>query len=218
MKQFKDIFVLLRKELDFNQEEMAKAIGVSKSSIAMWETGQRKPSPELYEQIADYFNVDMDYLYGRSELRKKIHFDNDGNVYIPQKTNRATTINVLGEVTAGIPIDAIQNIVDTEEISEELSITGEFFALKIKGDSMEPKISKGDIVIVRKQDDAESGDVVIVLINGDEATCKRLRKYRDGIELVSTNPGYPPMFFSDEEIISKPVRIIGKVVELRAKF
>jgi repressor LexA len=96
--------------------------------------------------------------------------------------------------------------------------TGEFFGLQIKGDSMEPKISDGDVVIVRQQNDAESGDIVIATINGDEATCKRIRKYRDGIELVSNNPCYEPMFFSNEEIENKPVRIIGRVVELRAKF
>ena len=76
----------------------------------------------------------------------------------------------------------------------------------------------GDVVIVRQQDDAESGDIVIALVNGDDATCKRLRKYRDGIELISNNPAYQPMFFSNEEIQTKPVKIIGKVVELRGKF
>ena len=83
---------------------------------------------------------------------------------------------------------------------------------------MEPKFSEGDVVIVRQQDDAESGDIVIATVNGDEATCKRLRKYRDGIELVSSNPSYEPMFFSNTDIIQKPVRILGRVVELRAKF
>ena len=68
------------------------------------------------------------------------------------------------------------------------------------------------------ENDAESGDIVIAMVNGDDATCKRLRKYRDGIELISNNLSYEPMFFSNEEIISKPVKIIGKVVELRGKF
>ena len=96
--------------------------------------------------------------------------------------------------------------------------TGEFFALKIKGDSMEPKISDGDVVIVRQQDDAETGDTVIALINGDDAVCKRLRKYKEGLELISTNPSYAPLYFDEETIKNKPVKIIGKVVELRAKF
>ena len=83
---------------------------------------------------------------------------------------------------------------------------------------MTPNICDGDVVIVRQQDDAESGDIVIATVNGNEATCKRLRKYKDGIELVSSNPSYKPFEFSNKEIIEKPVRIIGKVVELRRKF
>ena len=83
---------------------------------------------------------------------------------------------------------------------------------------MEPKISDGDIVIVRQQEDAESGDIVIACVNGDEATCKRLRKYKDGIELISNNPSYEPMFFSNQEIAERPVTILGRVVELRAKL
>lgn len=79
-------------------------------------------------------------------------------------------------------------------------------------------MSEGDIVIVRQQDDAESEEIVIVTVNGTDATCKRLRKYRDGIELISNNPSYEPIFFTNEEIETKPVKIIGRVVELRAKF
>lgn len=90
--------------------------------------------------------------------------------------------------------------------------------LQIHGNSLEPRIYEGDIVIVRQQDAADSGDVVIAIVNGNDATCKRLRKYRDGIELISNNPSYAPMFFSNEEILSRPVKIIGKVIELRGKF
>lgn len=148
----------------------------------------------------------------------------EGNVDIsdaqPSKKSQSkgVKINVLGRVAAGIPIEAVEDIIDTEEISQEMAATGEFFGLQIHGDSMEPRMCEGDVVIVRKQDDAESGDIVIAMVNGDDATCKRLRKYRDGIELISNNPSYEPMFFSNEEIASKPVKIIGKVVELRGKF
>ena len=112
----------------------------------------------------------------------------------------------------------IEDITDWEEIPECMANTGDFFALKISGHSMEPKISDGDVVIVRSQDTAESGDIVIATVNGNDATCKRLRRYKDGIELVPLNPSYEPMFFSNEDIRTKPVTIIGKVVELRAKF
>lgn len=157
------------------------------------------------QRLADYFNV------GKSDLIDDKPFSNTNK-------SKGVTINVLGRVAAGIPIEAIENIIDTEEITEELARTGDFFGLQIHGDSMEPRIYEGDIVIVRQQDDAESGDVVIAMVNGNDATCKRLRKYRDGIELISNNPSYAPMFFSNEEILSKPVKIIGKVVELRGKF
>ena len=96
--------------------------------------------------------------------------------------------------------------------------TGDFFGLRIKGDSMSPRISEGDVVIVRQQNDAESGDIVIVLVDGESATCKRLIKYKDGISLISFNPMYEPMNFTKEDIIEKPVTIIGKVVENRQKY
>ena len=83
---------------------------------------------------------------------------------------------------------------------------------------MEPKISDGDVVIVRKQSDADDGDLVIAMINGYDAVCKRLKKYEDGIALLSNNPLYEPMYFSNKEIVEEPVTILGKVKELRAKF
>lgn len=218
MSDFKNIFLSLRNEKKYNQETMAKELSVSKSTIAMWETGKRLPSPELYEQIADYFNVDIDYLYGRTNIRKKIHYDNEGNEYVLTGLSKGVSINVLGRVAAGIPIEAIENVIDTEEISEHLACTGEFFGLLIHGDSMEPRMYENDVVIVRKQDDAESGDIVIAMVNGHDATCKRLMKYAGSIALLSLNPKYEPLVFTENEIEEKPVRIIGKVVELRGKL
>ena len=107
---------------------------------------------------------------------------------------------------------------DEEEIPEELARTGEFFGLRISGDSMEPDIHNGDTVIVKRQDDAESDEIVIALVNGNDGVCKRLKKYADSIALISLNPNYEPMYFNQEEIEEKPVKIIGKVVELRRKF
>lgn len=209
MGKFQNILKSLRAAKGLTQDELSKQLNISRSTIGMYEKGAREPDFETLELIADYFNVDTDYLLGRTTK----------TTYIPSPALRkGVSINVLGRVAAGIPIDAIEEVIDTEEITEEMAKTGEFFGLKIKGNSMEPRIYENDVVIVRQQNDAESGDVVIATINGDEATCKRLRKYRDGIELISNNPSYEPMFFSNEEILSKPVRIIGKVVELRGKF
>lgn len=135
-------------------------------------------------------NIDFDDLFAL--------LDGKVEVNTPQQSQaiQARKIPVLGRVAAGIPINAITEIIDTEEISEELAKTGDFFALKIKGDSMEPRIVDGDVVIVKQQEDAENGDTVIALVNGDDAVCKRLRKYRDGLELISNNPAYAPMFLT----------------------
>lgn len=186
------------------RNEMCEALGVKYTTFTDWVKGNSYPRIDKIELMANYFGI------SKADLVEEhtIHSTN----------SKAVTIKVLGRVAAGIPIEAVENIIDTEEISEEMAKTGEFFGLRIHGDSMEPKISEGDVVIVRKQEDAESGDIIIATVNGTDATCKRLRKYREGIELVSTNPSYEPMFFSAEEIEKKPVRIIGRVVELRAKF
>ena len=112
----------------------------------------------------------------------------------------------------------LEDIIGTEEIPEELAKTGDFFGLKIHGDSMEPRMFEGDVVIVRQQEDAESGDIVIAMVNGNDATCKRLLKYESGISLISLNQKYEPMMFTNEDILEKPVKIIGKVVELRGKL
>lgn len=113
---------------------------------------------------------------------------------------------------------AIESIINYEEISQEQARTGEFFGLQIKGDSMEPRITDGDVVIVRKQETVENGEIAVVLINGDDATVKKFYKTDAGIKLVSTNPTYDPFFFTPDEVNTLPVSVIGKVVELRAKF
>lgn len=147
----------------------------------------------------------------------------DGEIVTINKASSSASkkgikIPVLGKVPAGVPIEAVEDIIDYEEIPEEMSKEGEFFGLQIKGDSMEPRICAGDVVIVRKQDDAETGDLVIAMINGNEATCKRLMKYKNGIRLMPNNPAYEPLYFSNKEIEEKPVKIIGKVVENRQKY
>ena len=133
-------------------------------------------------------------------------------------SSRGIKIPVLGSIQAGIPIEAVEDILDYEEITPELAETGEFFALRVKGRSMEPRIMEGDVVIVRCQDDAENGDIVVALVNGNEATVKRLKKQDNGIMLFPNNPEFEPMFYSCREIDELPVRIQGKVVELRGKL
>lgn len=208
-----------RENLGLTQEQLAQKLGYkSKTTINKIEKGINDITQSKVKDFADVLNTTPAYLMGWEEDNKGQNITTTaiGNTTRPHK--KGVVINVLGRVAAGVPIEAIEEIIDTEEITEEMAKTGNFFGLQIHGNSMEPRIYEGDVVIVRQQEDAENGDVVIAMVNGDDATCKRLRKYRDGIELISNNPSYEPMFFSNEEILSKPVKIIGKVVELRGKL
>lgn len=187
---------------NMKQSDLADMLGISDKTVSSWEINRTEPKMGMVEKICIALNCKKTDIIGED----------------PSPSKSRTSINVLGSVAAGIPIEAVENIIDTEEISEDLAKTGEFFGLKIHGDSMEPRICDGDVVIVRQQSDAESGDVVIALVNGNDATCKRLTKYAGGIGLISLNQKYEPMMFNHEEIETKPVQIIGKVVELRGKF
>lgn len=189
------------------QKEVANAIGVIPSTFNTWCQGVALPRMGKVQALADYFGV------AKSALIEKQDFTASS-----PKRRESVVIPVYGRVAAGIPLEMVTDIIDTEEIPVDLARTGEFFGLQIHGNSMEPKISDGDVVIIRAQNDAESGELVIATVNGTDATCKRLKKYAQGIALVSSNPAYEPMYFTNQEIEEKPVRILGKVVELRAKF
>lgn len=191
---------------DITQADFAAKMNVSTATASNWCNGIKAPRMDKVDKMCNIFNC------SRSDLLE------DKGYLIGKKKSESFVIPVLGRVAAGIPINAIEDVIDTEEITAELAKTGEFFGLKIKGDSMEPRICNGDVVIVRQQGDADSGDIVIALVNGDDAVCKRLVKYTSSIALVSLNSKYEPMMFTDDEIETKPVRIIGKVVELRGKL
>lgn len=196
----------------FSQAALAKKIGVSKSSVNMYERNEREPGFETLEAIADTFNVDLDYLLGKSDVKNRYPITDFINSLSPVQ------LPVFGSVPAGIPIEAIQDILDYEEISGELARTGEFLALRIKGESMEPRIREGDVVIIRRQEQVENGEVALIMVNGNDATVKKFYKTDAGVTLIGTNPTFTPLTFTPEQVEQLPVRVIGKVVELRAKF
>ena len=186
---------------------LSEATGFSKSTLQRYETGFVANIPvDRLKIIGGVLGVRPEWLMGFGET------DED------KSKGKGFSVPVLGYVRAGIPIEAVEDILDYEEISQDLANTGEFFALKIKGDSMEPKISEGDVVIVRRQEQVENGELAVVLVNGNDATVKRFYKNDSGITLISTNPAYPPFIYSKQQVAELPVCIVGKVVELRAKF
>lgn len=198
----------LRKQKHITQEELGKVLDIQKAAISKYENGRAEPSTEVLKKMSAYFGVSIDYLLGNSPAKLSA-----------QKLGRGVRIPVLGRVVAGIPIEAVEEILDYEEITPELAATGEFFALQVKGDSMLPKLEEGDVVIVKKQEDVETGDIAIVLVNGDEATIKQVKKVNGGIMLYGFNPDvYEPHFYSNQQIEELPVRILGKVIESRRSW
>lgn len=200
---FNERLKTLRIQRKMTQSELAKKIYISQPAYSKYEVGTASPNPETLSKIADALDVSVDYLLGSDSQPAR-----PGYIRVP----------VLGRVAAGIPIDAIEEVIDWEDISAEAAGDGEYFGLQIKGHSMEPKISDGDVVIVRRQPDVDSGDIAVVLVNGDDATVKRIKKSPQGVTLIPSNPAYEPMYYTNAEIESLPVQILGRVVELRAKF
>ena len=200
---FNERLKTLRIQRKMTQSELAKKIYISQPAYSKYEVGTASPNPETLSKIADALDVSVDYLLGSDSQPAR-----PGYIRVP----------VLGRVAAGIPIDAIEDVIDWEDISTAAAGDGEYFGLQINGHSMEPKISDGDVVIVRRQPDVDSGDIAVVLVNGDDATVKRIKKSPQGVTLIPSNPAYEPMYYSNKEIESLPVQILGRVVELRAKF
>lgn len=202
----------MRKKRGMSQLELAEATGYTNySSISKIEDGKVDLPQSKIILFAKALGTTPAHLMGWRDDEKI-----NSNKEI--KKSKGIRIPVLGRVIAGIPVDAIEEIIDYEEIDEHMAQGGDFYGLQIKGDSMEPRFVEGDVVIVRKQNDIDNGQIGIVLVNGDEATVKKIKKVDNGIMLISFNNSYEPIFYSKEEIQKKPVQIIGRVVELRGKF
>lgn len=198
-----------RKDMSLSQKEFGQKIGVAESTVSLYESNKRFPDADTLKKISALFEVSLDYLLGNAPA-KTVQQKNSG---------RGVRIPVLGRVVAGIPIEAVKEILDYEEITPGLAATGEFFALQVKGSSMEPTLRDGDVVIVKKQPTVDSGDIAIVLVNGNDATVKEIKESPAGITLIGHNVAvYTPHFYSNHDIESLPIQIIGKVVEMRRKF
>lgn len=196
----------LRLRMGLTQEELGKKIGVGKAAIHKYEAGYvENLKRTTLSNLAQVLETTPTYLMGWD--------DNNENIF------KSVKIPVLGRISAGIPLEAIEDIKDYEEIPKYMADRGEYFALRIQGESMEPKFSDDDVVIIKRQDNVESGEIAVVIVNGSDATVKRVMKQENGIMLIATNQAvYPPKFYDNKAIEELPVRILGKVVELRAKF
>lgn len=199
----------LRKYMNLYQKsrnDICKDLGFAYTTFTSWETGVNYPRIDKIEMIADYFHIEKsDLIEDKTDK--------------PSSPAKGIRIPVLGRVAAGIPIEAITDIEDWEEIPQSMAKTGEYFALKIAGKSMEPRMMDGDVVIVRRQSDVDSGDIAVVLVNGNDATVKQISKSDAGLTLIGWNPSvYTPKTYNKKECKELPVTILGKVVEIRGKL
>lgn len=213
MSKFSERFKLLRKERGLSQAALATELGFTKSSVNMYERGDREPGLESLETIADFFNVDMDYLLGKSDVQNRFLYtpaSDAESVALPDNIiPRPTTYTVplLGTIACGEPILAAENIEDNVEVPEHIHAD---FALRCKGDSMiNARIHDGDIVYIRQQPAVNNGEIAAVLI-GDEATLKRVYVYEDHVVLQPENPAYAPLVYFKDAM--QAVRILGKAV------
>lgn len=211
--------------------DFAKKCGLSHTYISALEknidprTGKPiAPTLDTVKYISKGMNISVEDILKILDSNQEFTINADINrEHLDKFGNSVVPIPLLGTVKAGYDYLAEENWEGTKEIKEELAKTGEFFALRIKGDSMFETLWENDIVAVRKQDYADDGDIAVVLINGDEATVKKIRILENGIKLIPLNrrinpetqePFYEDMFFSKEDIETKPVKIIGVVKQI----
>lgn len=208
----------LRLQKNMTLEELGNKVGVGKSTVRKWETGAiANMRRDKIWKLADALDVPIPELMGWIDPSKE---EITATIVGRMKSVQVSRVPILSEIPCGEPA-MVYNSIDHDdfvEIDSTLAETGEYYGLRARGDSMLPKIEEGDIMIVHYQQDVESGQVAIVRINGEDATCKRVRKHHDGIELFGYNPSYTPRFFSNDEIKNLPVVIMGRVIEVRSKL
>ena len=183
------------------RNDICKDLGFKYTTFTDWYNGNIYPRIDKIEMIANYFRIEKSDL-----IENKL--DKDTKIY---------KIPILGTVKAGYDWLAEENIVDYITLKEAIPNISEYFGLRITGDSMLPLLSDGDLVIVHDQDDVESGQTAVILINGEEATVKKVIKTNEGIELHAMNPYYPIKKYTLEDMKNIPVKIIGRVKEAKIK-
>lgn len=219
-----DFSIRLRKAMNYRnmkQIDLSNKTGIDKSLISNYLSGNYKAKQDKLYELAKALNVNEAWLMGFdvSMDRNPILNVNIDNAKLEPLNSQVVKIPVLGKVPAGIPIEAIQDIIGYEDIPADWVKHGEkYFALKVYGNSMYPDYHDNDTIIVKQQPDCNSGQDCIVMVNGDDATFKRVVKQNNSIILKPLNNEYEPYYFNQNEIISKPVKIIGIAVEVRRKL
>lgn len=203
MATFAERLRSLRQEKGWSQQRLADELKLSKSSVNMYERGEREPGFETMESIADLFNVDMNYLYGRTDIKIAdpiIRTDSHASQSIPKgfiPMPEMVQVPLIGSIACGTPITAEQNIKSYIGVPAAWRAD---FALECHGDSMAPTICDGDVVCIRKQPEVEQGQIAAVRI-GEEATLKHFYYQNSVMTLLADNPSVcPPMVYTGPQL------------------
>ena len=204
----------LQKAMDIHnmkQVDLVEKTHLDKTLINKYLAGIMKAKQDKLTILADALNVNEVWLMGYD-------IPMDRNLKLDKFGNPVASIPILGTVKAGYDYLAQENWIGTIDVDKKLADNGELFALKIHGNSMFPTLMENDVVIIKKQDDFENGDIVVAIINGDEATIKKGKKSENSILLQPLNSDYEPLIFTYDEMKSIPVTIIGVVKQLKREF
>lgn len=206
---FKNRLKGLREERRLLQSDMAQLLQITKSAYGYYEQGRREPDLGTINVLASYFGVSVDYLLGRTGIKSGGAEENSiagGMVSVP----------ILGRIKAGPDGFLEEEPLGTIMTEKRLLNSSPHFWLEVRGDSMNGMaINEGDYVLIRKEPCTVSGKICAVMINGSEATLKRVRFQPDGILLESANPSYPSRFFPSSDLQNGFVSIIGIAREIR---
>ncbi|MHC1734165.1 MAG: LexA family protein [Erysipelotrichaceae bacterium] len=202
MATFSERLKRLRKESKMTQRELAEDLGLGESTVSMYEQGYREPDFETLAKIAEYFNVDLNFMLGRIDTAE----------FTPvSRIVRTKKIPLYGRIPAGTPFDAILNDLGEIDIPGWLAKKDNLFGLIVAGDSMSRIVPDGYIAVLQKTDTLENGEIGAILVNGSDATLKKFFKLTDYIVLepLSYNSEHKPLMIGMNE---PEVRILGKLV------
>lgn len=208
----------LRTDRDWTQDQLAKMLHISKQTISNYENGRREPDYETLEAIADIFNVPMGFFLTQEEEREALAAVHNTPAVPGFQTSAYTParamVPVIGSVRCGPGGLAFEELQGAE--MADVANPSEYFYLTTTGDSMAPDIKEGDLVLVHIQPTVETGELAVVIINGEEGTLKKLLKRENAVILQSLNPAFPPRVLVGEEL--ENMRIVGKAVQLVRKW
>lgn len=197
---------------NMKQVDLVEKTGLDKTLINKYLAGIMKAKQDKLTILAEALNVNEVWLMGYD-------IPKDRSLKLDKLGNPVVEIPLLGTVKAGYDYMAQENWEGTIDVEKSLIKDGsEYFALTVKGDSMFPVLIEGDIVIIKKQEDFETGDIVVAIVNGDEATIKKGKKTSNGILLQPLNTKYEPLIFTYDEMKTIPVIIVGIVKQLKREF